>query len=199
MNNFRWITNLDTFAATANLFKLKPRDWAGVTERGEINHPDIGLGASLLLRGHESITKENWLDNLPVKDLAALKTWKSMQALLARAKAAIMEDHALVTRVTGKALLDGRMARAMMSRLDPGSTIFWHVDDGPYHSKTARFHLPLVTNPGCFLYSGPEMIHMEAGTLWYFNNHTRHSAANWGAQHRYHLIFEMFRAEADDA
>lgn len=182
----------------ANLHKLQPATWKGVAARGEVNRPEIGLGASLLLRGHDHITRENWLDDLPVVDLPELVKWKSMQALLARARKAIMADHAALVRQTGKPLLSGEMARAMVSRLDPGSTIFWHLDDGPYHSKTARFHLPLVTNPGCIHYSGPESLHMEAGSLWYFNNHVRHSAANWGQSFRVHLIFEMRRAETGD-
>jgi hypothetical protein len=195
MNNFRFITHLETLAVLAQLHKLQPATWKGVPERGEVNHPEIGLGASILLRGHEGITEENWLDDLPVGEAPPLEKWNSMKRLLSAARAAVMADHDAVARAMGKPLLSGKMARAMLSRLDPGSTIFWHTDNGPYHSRTARFHMPLVTNPLCTMYSGNEQLHMEVGSLWYFNNKCRHSAANWGAHHRVHLIFEMYRAD----
>lgn len=196
MNNFRWVAHLETLAVMAQLHRLQPETWIGVPERGEVHHPDIGLGASLLLRGHEGITADNWLDDLPVGEQQTIEKWNSMKRLLRAAKDAVMTDHARLVG-DGRALLSGKMARAMLSRLDAGSTIFWHTDNGPYHSRTARFHMPLVTNPGCTMYSGNEQLHMEIGSLWYFNNKVRHSAANWGSTHRVHLIFEMYRADSN--
>lgn len=189
--NIRFIAHLDTFAVMPRLYKLQPKAWPGVPERGETGDPMVGLGASLLLRGHNDITRENWLDDLPVVEQPAVAEWPSMKRLLERARRTIMQERDAVQ------LLGGTMARAMLSRLDPGSTIFWHVDDGPYHSRTARFHLPLVTNPGCRLYSGPHVEHVPVGMLTYFNNHVRHCAANWGTTERVHLIFEMYKREAD--
>jgi hypothetical protein len=187
LNNFLPLGHLDTFDVVAKLHKLAPHTWEGVPERGEVNSDMIGRGASLLLRGHDPITHENWLHDLPVSDLPALAEWLSMRRLLDQASSAIM-GHQL-----GAHFLSGEMARTMVSRLDPGSTIFWHLDDGPYHGRTMRFHLPLVTNPGCLMYSGPETLHLPAGSLFWFNNHVRHSAANWGPFMRLHLIFEMYR------
>lgn len=199
MINFRFVKHLDTFGVTARLHALAPHLWAGVPERGEVNRPEIGMGASILLRGHRDITHENWLHDLPLHDLEPLvgagekpydKPWRTMQRLLRQARDAIMAES------IAKQYLSGEMGRAMLSRLDPGSTIFWHDDDGPYHSRHIRFHLPIVTNPGCFLYSGPEQLHLPAGMLTYFNNRVRHSAANWGDLLRVHLIFEMRRLDA---
>lgn len=198
MNNFRYIAQLDVFSVLPTLFKQQPATWKPVEARGETNSPMIGLGASKLLRAHKDITRENWLEDLPVEQESVLDTWKSMQRLLSQARKAIMDEHGrmLAAGMLRKVELSGQMARAMVSRLDPGSTIFWHVDDGPYHAKTIRFHVPLVTNPGCLMYSGPEMAHWEAGSLFYFNNHVRHCAANFGPHYRLHLVFEMYRAEA---
>lgn len=192
MINFQFIDHFDVLNANHKLAEMAPNKWEPVEARGESNTEMIGLGASKLLRAHKDITRENWLDDLPVEDEPALIEWKSMQGLLTRAKAAIM------AHPVSQQLLSGEMARAMVSRLDPGSTIFWHVDDGPYHSRTARFHLPLVTNPSCLLYSGHEVAHWEVGTLVYFNNHVRHSAANWGKTRRLHLIFEMYKKARDE-
>ncbi len=193
MMNFRAVAQLDVFAVNAQLFKLKPATWKPVEARGETNNPMIGLGASMLLRGHSPVTKENWLDDLPVHETDDLKPWVSMKNLLKRAKAAIMNEQ------LARQYLSGEMARAMVSRLDAGSSIFWHLDDGPYHDRTVRFHVPLVTNPGCMMYAGPETLHFEPGVLFYFNNKVRHSAANWGQSMRLHLVFEMYRLGAVDA
>lgn len=185
MINFIGITHLDTLPVMARLHKLNPPLWKPVSARGEMNNPMIGLGASFILRGHDKVTRENWLEDLPIKDKPGLDAWPSMRKLLSEARAAVMATD------LGRQHLSGEVSRAMMSRLDPGSTIFWHEDNGPYHEKNVRFHIPLVTNPLCLMYSGPETSHFEAGGLWYFNNRVRHSAANWGAHYRVHLVFEM--------
>lgn len=193
MTNFRWVAHLDTLGVMPQLFKSDPKKWAPVEARGEGKGPMYGEGASLLLRAHSPITKDNWLDDLPVRETHALESWKNMQRLLERARRAIMAE------ATARQYLTGDLARAMISRLDPGSTIFWHTDNGPYHDRTVRFHLPLVTNPGCLMYSGPMVQHLDVGGLWFFNNKVRHCAANWGTAPRLHLIFEMYRLPpADD-
>lgn len=185
MNNFYLVGELYLLPVLHKLYRLQPERWKNVTARGEINSPEIGLGASLLLRSHGDITQDNWLKDLPISDTPVLDEWPAMQDLLGTSSTMIMNNP------ISQKLLTGKMGRAMMSRLDAGSTIFWHVDDGPYHERHARFHLPLITSLGCRLYSGSEDIHLPAGTLWYFNNKIRHSAANWGPFPRVHLIFEM--------
>lgn len=192
MNNFRFITHLNTFPCMPRLHKLVPAQWKAIAARGELNVPMYGLGASLLLRAHGNITEENWLQDLPIVEQEPLEKWSTMNNLLERARKAIMLEP------PARQLLTGNMGRAMISRLDPGSTIFWHDDNGPYHEKHVRFHVPLVTNPGCLMYAGPESLPMHVGELWYFNNHVRHSAANWGASMRLHLIFEMRRIDPVD-
>lgn len=193
MLNFRFVTHLDTFALMPRLVKLQPATWKPVAARGEKGIPEIGLGASLLLRCHSNVTEENWLQDLPLHETPDLDSWSTMKRLLAQAKKAVMAEQ------LSRQYLSGEMGRAMISRLDAGSTIFWHDDNGPYHEKHIRFHIPLVTNPLCVMHAGPESLHMEVGALWYFNNRVRHSAANFGAKFRLHLIFEMRRLDPPDA
>lgn len=200
MQNFIFLAQLDVSPVMPGLMKLKPETWPGVPERGETGNPMIGLGASITLRGHETVSQEawaglsaeeqaryraRWLEDGAVADVGTLEKWPTMQRLLAEARAIIMATS------LGQELLTGEPGRAMLSRLDPGSTIFWHVDDGEYHRWNARFHIPLVTNLGCLSYSGPEVVHMPVGCLYFFNNKPRHSSANWGRWPRTHAIFEM--------
>lgn len=184
MSGFRFIGHFDTMAVMPILVKLMPDKWLPVEARGE----DV----SLLLRAHDDITPENWLEDLPVHDAADLHPWRSMQRLLHAAKSAIMAEP------VARQYLSGEMARAMISRFDPGSTPLWRVDDGPYCERTIRFHLPLVTNPGCLMYAGPQMQHMTVGSLWFFDHQVRHCAANWGPHRSLHLVFEMYRREQDE-
>lgn len=189
MNNFIFITHLDVLPVMPRLAKLKPETWPGRPERGETGNPLIGLGASLFLREHDNVTEENWLDDLPVKDCGELPEWPTMRRLLAQARRAIMATP------LGQEYLSGQAGRAMLSRLDArppvGNEIFRHIDDGPYHQRNVRFHIPLTTNPGCFSESGLDRVHMEVGSLWYFNNRVTHKSANLGHTHRVHVIFEM--------
>lgn len=189
MGNFIHVGDLEILPVMARLAKMNPATWKGLPARGETGNPLIGLGASIVLRGHDKITKANWLDDLPVKDVDELKSWATMKTLLEQARKMIMSTG------LGQQFLSGQPGRAMLSVLRPGSTIFWHEDNGPYHEKNIRFHIPLVTNRLCLSYSGPETVHMPAGSLWYFNNRVRHSAANWGEFDRVTLIFEMRRIE----
>jgi Aspartyl/Asparaginyl beta-hydroxylase len=193
MNNFRYITYLDTFAATAYLHKLAPGTWVGVPARGEIGDDRLPV-RSMLLRGPEDPVEEHWLEDLPNVDSEDFTKWKSLRRLLAQARKAIKTDP-VTKNLTDSAATLGRV---MVSNLAPDSAvIMWHVDDGPYHDKHIRFHIPLVTNPGVQMYSAHENLHMPVGSLWLFNNRVKHSAANWGSFSRIHVVFEVRRFDAD--
>ena len=185
--NFLFLRQFDVSPVIPRLLKSNPESWPGLAARGETGNPLIGLGASVVLRGHDNITEENWLDDLPVKDVGTLEEWPTMKRLLGEARDTIM------AHPIGQQYLSGIPGRAMISRLDPGATIFWHDDNGPYHQRNVRFHIPLITNLKCLSYAQEEVIHMPAGCLHWFNNRVRHSSANFGDSYRYHVIFEMRR------
>jgi hypothetical protein len=188
MKNFRAIAYLDTFPVVGDLFARKPHEWGGVVARGEIG--DVRLPVkSLLIRGPENPTLDTWTDDLPIKDTADYDAWPSLRVLIDQARAAILADQkALGVRILDP---DGAVGRIMVSGLQPGGVIMWHVDNGAYHDRHVRFHISLVTNPGAFLYSEFEQLHMPVGTLWYFNNRVMHCAANWSPHTRYHVVFEL--------
>lgn len=192
MGHFRFLTHLDTFAVIARLHKMKPATWEGEPARGE---PNICTSRSLLLRHHDKPTQENWLEDLPLSDNSILQEWKSMQQLLARARKTIFADPA------ARNVLDPSSppGRVMLSALRPPAAIMWHTDDGPYHKRHIRFHIPLLTNPLCMLQVQNEAVHMEVGSLWWFNNRFQHTATNFGHHLRVHLIFEMPVVVKDDA
>lgn len=186
MQNFMLLGHLDTFAVMSKLFKLKPSTWPGVEARCELGDPRLP-SRSLLLRRHDDLTQENWIEDLPLHDAPELQEWVSMQRLLDRAHR-IIAAHPVFQRAIDWAAQRGR---AMLTVLPRSTTVLWHEDNGPYHKAHQRFHIPLVTNPGCTAYSGNEMVHMPVGSLWWFNNHVTHSVVNFGEHNRIHLIFEL--------
>jgi hypothetical protein len=192
MNHFRFLTFLDTFSVAARLHKMNPQTWKGEPARGE---PDICKSHSLLLRKHNKPSQDNWLEDLPLHDTDELKKWPSLNLLLSQARAVIYDDPGC------KVVIDrgAPPGRVMLSALTKVNAIQWHTDNGPYHNRHIRFHIPLVTNPLCFVQVQNEQVHMEVGALWWFNNRFQHCAMNWGQHLRVHLIFEMPVLVKEDA
>lgn len=195
MNNFRFLTHLETFAVVGQCHKMAPKTWSTMQARGEgmkVPCKRCQLPTrSLPLRCHATPDLDNWLEDLPVHDRPEFERWKSMQVLLKRARTAIMADPVLRSIVDPEA----PMGRVMVSLLPKQSYISWHQDNGPYHDRHLRFHIALVTNPLCFLHSGPEQLHVPVGTLVWFNNRASHCATNWGHSDRIHVIFELPRRQ----
>ena len=143
---------------------------------------------TIFLRGPKDPSPENWLDDGVHIDYAALsrKEWiAARNALLA-----------IRRRVTLPNQDPPVMGKAMIVKLKPGGVIDWHTDEGGYAERHNRFHLPIVTNPGCNLYSANEVIHMPAGQLTFFDNHVKHSGVNMGASPRVHLIVDFRKPDA---
>lgn len=140
-----------------------------------------------LLRVHQNVSPENWRDDLPCRDSAALKSWSQMRRLVGQARAAILSNQPL----RGVLDPDAPTGRIILFTLAPGMPLGWHIDDSAYDERHMRFHVPLVTNPRAFLYCLDEMMHLAAGSLWLFNTRVVHSAANWGTEDRIHLVIEM--------
>lgn len=80
--------------------------------------------------------------------------------------------------------------RAMVSALQPGGQIAGHVDrraEGP------RFHLPLLTNPGCWVYHDGVWSQLDGGRLYTMDPTKPHGAVNWGLTLRLHLLIDGWR------
>jgi hypothetical protein len=56
---------------------------------------------------------------------------------------------------------------------------------------TARFHLPIMTNPGAEALLDGDLFRLETGSVFLFNNGCIHSARNSGCDTRYHLVWDM--------
>ena len=193
MIHFRWLGHLSTINVMPGLVKLKPATWKGVEERCEIDDPRLP-SHSVLLRCHKQadLSRESWLEDLPVYDWPAFEGWTSMQKLLSVARKTIAKDPVIAPHLD----FEAPAARAMLTAMPKLSTMIWHKDDAAYHKNHLRFHLPLTTNPAALSYIGPESCHMPVGSLWWFNNAATHCSCNWGDTTRIHLIFEIRKKQA---
>ncbi len=84
----------------------------------------------------------------------------------------------------------------MLARLLAGQEIDRHVDGTGSNLLTHETHVPLQTNPDALFTIEDDTRHLAYGNAYEVNNIVRHAAVNRGAEHRVHLIFEHFDADA---
>jgi hypothetical protein len=188
--NFRALAFLDTSYVTAALVTKYRDTWGQNTARQSFEGSPHHDTQSILLRGPQNPTVENWFEDIPQVDYPILKDWKSARAILARIKDAVQP------------LFPGRniiLGKAMIVRLKVGGHVDWHVDEGEYAEKHDRAHLCLLPSPGAFLYSGTEMAQPPVGSLTWINNRILHSAVNMGPVARVHLIADIRKPDQDDS
>lgn len=79
----------------------------------------------------------------------------------------------------------------MLSRVLPGQSHAMHVDSQRADWAT-RIHLPLVTNPGCWVAweDGPRFS-LGLGKAYTFDTLSRHAFGNDGNCERIHLVFDV--------
>lgn len=87
----------------------------------------------------------------------------------------------------------GALSRAKIVCLPSGHRVYPHIDRGEYYAHRDRFHLVLQAQSGSWLKTGEELVEMQVGELWWFNNKLTHEAQNGGSGDRIHLIFDLMR------
>lgn len=190
--SLRAIAYVPTFPAVARLHKLTHGDpWKRTADCAEMVDKDLPH-KTLLLRCQKNPTVENFPDDLPMQDQPEYEKWAAWKNLVARARKAIFADPVMRDALDASAPL----GRVVVSVLAPKSVISWHKDVGDYAKRHLRFHVPLVTNPGCTLYGGNAQAHVPVGLLTWLDVLELHCAANWGSEARCHLIFELRKRDA---
>jgi hypothetical protein len=84
------------------------------------------------------------------------------------------------------------LSRVRLMALDADSALREHVDllDLDPNFPLARFHVPLVTNPGAYLMLDGQRVAMEPGECWYAEASLPHGAFNEGDAPRVHLLLD---------
>ena len=170
------IAHLDTFALLASLYARREAFNDETLRQAYPGSPHRDT-RTIFLRGPEQPTPARWFEDVLHVDYPALANWPEATAVLAE----------IGWHLPLGAVLD----KAMIVELKPGGVIAWHTDEGHYAELHDRYHLPLVTNPGAFLLSGGEQVHVPVGLLTRFDNRVLHSAVNDGRTPRIHLIVDV--------
>jgi hypothetical protein len=84
----------------------------------------------------------------------------------------------------------GGAVYAFIFRTKPNGITRVHSDNDEAWWRTARIHLPIVTNDGAFLLAEGRAKHLEVGEAWTFDNQSRHSVVNGNAT-RVHMIIDV--------
>jgi hypothetical protein len=84
-----------------------------------------------------------------------------------------------------------RLGRVIINKLRPGGRIFPHADTPAHAEYWDRFHIVLQSAPGCNFRAGDEMVHMDTGEVWWFNNRIEHEVVNNSADDRIHMVVDI--------
>jgi hypothetical protein len=84
-----------------------------------------------------------------------------------------------------------RLGRCMINKLRPGGRIYPHADTPVHAAYWDRFHIVLQSAPGSNFRCGDEVINMQAGECWWFNNLVEHEVTNNSGDDRIHLIVDI--------
>lgn len=78
-----------------------------------------------------------------------------------------------------------------LMKLEPGGVIKEHTDyEMSFEDGEARFHIPILTNPGVDFFIEDEKILLKEGECWYLNLSLRHRVHNFGDSGRIHLVID---------
>ncbi|MGW3448812.1 aspartyl/asparaginyl beta-hydroxylase domain-containing protein [Streptomyces sp. NPDC001076] len=86
--------------------------------------------------------------------------------------------------------------------LGPGAVLPPHEEHSVVRAQDgtvgvrARFHLPLITNPGATLLLDGDVHHLQVGVVHLVNHGCVHAARNDGADERVHLVWDMLLTAA---
>ena len=89
---------------------------------------------------------------------------------------------------------NGELGRATLVALQPRGRVYPHKDLGDYYRIRDRFHLVLESREGSPLSAEEDVVVMQPGELWVFDNKVRHWAENASDESRIHLIFDILPA-----
>jgi hypothetical protein len=93
------------------------------------------------------------------------------------------------SRITpcGPVTVGALVGRGAFVALYPSSQLVAHVDP-PIAGR--RFHVPLVVNDGCWVFSDGHWQQLAVGRVYQMDPTIVHGAVNWGTERRLHLMVD---------
>lgn len=93
---------------------------------------------------------------------------------------------ALMSAVNGE-----RLGRCMINKLKVGGRIYPHADTPVHAEYWDRFHVVLQSSAGSNFRCGEEIVNMQTGDVWWFNNKIEHEVINNSSDDRIHLVIDI--------
>lgn len=84
-----------------------------------------------------------------------------------------------------------RLGRCMINKLKAGGVIYPHADTPVHAEYWDRFHIILQSQAGSNFRCGDEIVNMQQGEVWWFNNKLEHEVINNSADDRIHLVIDI--------
>ncbi len=84
-----------------------------------------------------------------------------------------------------------RLGRVVITKLTPGSKVTPHIDSGLSAEYYDRYHITLKNSEGSIFRVGDEVVCMEPGDIYLFNNQVEHEVINNGTDDRITLIVDI--------
>lgn len=88
-----------------------------------------------------------------------------------------------------QAITGGPYGWVRLVGLQPSQQIVAHVDREPIVAR--RYHLPLRSNPGCWVFHSGGWQQLQIGRLYEMDPTRPHGAVNWGDTLRVHLLLDV--------
>ena len=85
----------------------------------------------------------------------------------------------------------------MVNKLRPGGKIYPHADTLEHAEYWDRYHFVLQSGPGCNFRCGDEMVNMQTGGVYWFQNAIEHEVINNSSDDRIHMIVDIRTYRAD--
>lgn len=86
---------------------------------------------------------------------------------------------------------NGRVGRAIFTKLIPRGVIPEHRDGGYYLLNSHRCHVPIITNDNIKFQLQNSLISMKAGECYEINNFDTHAVFNNSDEERIHMIIDI--------
>lgn len=178
MTSLQRVTAAIPVAAAIDEIAAHPNLWLRDTTRQQMSRPHEQTMSIALRRRivapHQPF--EDALDTCP--DIA----WGTLAATSALATTLAVHHRKALGRVT-------------LVALAPQAAVLPHRDVGRYYDAHDRYHIVLQTN-ACKLTAAKSTAEPGVGDCWRVDTHEIHSARNYSADWRIHLIVDLARATA---
>lgn len=149
-----------------------------------VNFIDVFAVTAALYRARNAFPKSDDPDYpaqvLDLTDLLNEKEWAPVKNAVGRAVQALSEGE------------PPEVVRVLIEKLPAGRALPW--EKAPEEAtQIIRFHIPIITNPRCIMYSGTVAAHITPGTIAHVDISQFHSAINAGFHARFHLVIDLKR------